>query len=60
MKIKEEVGVLKTLIIYNINEIFSNIYPSDKDDKKLDKTNHTHSPDTFKNDQLHLKEMTIT
>lgn len=40
-KMQEEVMILKTIVVHNINQIFSSIYPSK--DKSEDRTNHTDS-----------------
>ena len=38
---QEEVMILKTIVIHNINQIFSSIYPNKE--KSEDRTNHTDS-----------------
>lgn len=59
-KVQEEVVILKTIIINNINQIFSSIYPTKTCPKSEDPTNHTDSQKRKNEDENLNKSLTIS
>lgn len=52
--------ILKTIIINNINEIFSSIYPSKIEEKSDHPTDHTDSHRRKNEEEIFNKSMTIS